>query len=87
MGLRKRGRGPSKEKALMGGQPGKPKTPGNPPGPREPQRSPPVEEPPKPIPVPPMERPPPPMQVHYKGPLEPNSLDLVLGKPLFGTVI
>ncbi len=48
--------------ALMGGQPGKPSPPGNPPTPREPQR-PPVEEPPRPIPVPPVERPPAPMQV------------------------
>jgi hypothetical protein len=47
----------------MGGQPGKPKPPGNPPTPREPERSPRVEEPPKPIPVPPVERPPAPMQV------------------------
>jgi hypothetical protein len=47
----------------MGGQPGKPKPPGNPPIRREPDR-PPVEEPPRPIPVPPVDRPPPPMQVY-----------------------
>jgi hypothetical protein len=46
----------------MGGQPGKPSPPGNPPIRREPQR-PPVEEPPRQIPVPPVERPPAPMQV------------------------
>ena len=49
----------------MGGQPGKPKPPGNPPIRREPDR-PPVEEPPRPIPVPPVQRPPAPMQVHHR---------------------
>jgi hypothetical protein len=48
----------------MGGQPGKPKPPGNPPDRESPQRRPPVEEPPRPIPIPPMERPPAPMQVY-----------------------
>jgi hypothetical protein len=45
----------------MGGQPGKPSPPGNPPIRREPDR-PLVEEPPRPIPVPPVQRLPPPMQ-------------------------
>ena len=54
----------------MGGQPGKPKPPGNPPT-REPQRPPPVEEPPRPIPVPPVDRPPPPMQVYPEPLLDP----------------
>lgn len=45
----------------MGGQPGKPKPPGNPPQQREPRPAP-IEEPPTPIPVPPVERPPAPMQ-------------------------
>ena len=49
----------------MGGQPGKPSPPGNPPIRREPDR-PPVEEPPRPIPVPPVERPPAPMQVYQE---------------------
>jgi hypothetical protein len=53
----------------MGGQPGKPSPPGNPPIRREPQR-PPVEEPPRPIPVPPVERPPAPMRVYRRPPLE-----------------
>ena len=42
----------------MGGQPGKPKPPGNPPVRPEPQEPKPIQEPPKPIPVPPVERPP-----------------------------
>ena len=42
----------------MGGQPGKPKPPGNPPVRPEPQEPKPIEEPPTPIPVPPVERPP-----------------------------
>ena len=46
----------------MGGQPGKPKPPGNPPVRQEPQRPQPIEEPPRPLPVPPVERPPLPMQ-------------------------
>ena len=46
----------------MGGQPGKPKPPGNPPIRQEPQRPQPIEEPPRPLPVPPVERPPLPMQ-------------------------
>ena len=54
----------------MGGQPGKPTPPGNPPRPRERQR-PPVEEP-RPIPVPPVERSPDPMQVD-RGPAPPAS--------------
>jgi hypothetical protein len=49
----------------MGGQPGKPSPPGNPPIRREPDR-PPVEEPPRPIPVPPVQRPPAPMQVYRR---------------------
>jgi hypothetical protein len=46
----------------MGGQPGKPKPPGNPPVRPEPQEPRPIEEPPTPIPVPPMERPPAPIR-------------------------
>jgi len=46
----------------MGGQPGKPKPPGNPPVRPEPQEPKPIEEPPRPIPVPPIERPPSPNQ-------------------------
>jgi hypothetical protein len=42
----------------MGGQPGKPKPPGNPPVRQEPQEPKPIQEPPVPIPVPPVERPP-----------------------------
>jgi hypothetical protein len=42
----------------MGGQPGKPKPPGNPPLRPEPQQPAPIEEPPRPIPIPPVERPP-----------------------------
>src|SRR5947208_3584226 len=42
----------------QGGQPGKPKPPGNPPVRQEPQRPQPIEEPPRPLPVPPVERPP-----------------------------
>jgi len=47
----------------MGGQPGKPKPPGNPPVRPEPQEPKPIEEPPTPIPVPPVERPPAPIRV------------------------
>jgi hypothetical protein len=43
----------------MGGQPGKPKPPGNLPVRPEPQEPKPIQEPPTPIPVPPVERPPP----------------------------
>ena len=46
----------------MGGQPGKPKPPGNPPVRPEPQEPKPIEEPPTPIPVPPVERPPEPIR-------------------------
>jgi hypothetical protein len=46
----------------MGGQPGKPKPPGNPPVRPEPQEPKPIQEPPTPIPVPPVERPPVPMR-------------------------
>ena len=46
----------------MGGQPGKPKPPGNPPVRPEPQEPKPIEEPPTPIPVPPLERPPAPIR-------------------------
>ena len=46
----------------MGGQPGKPKPPGNPPVRPEPQEPKPIEEPPTPIPVPPVERPPAPIR-------------------------
>ena len=42
----------------MGGQPGKPKPPGNPPVCPEPEEPRPMQEPPTPIPVPPVERPP-----------------------------
>src|SRR5215467_12505999 len=42
----------------MGGQPGKPKPPGNLPTRPEPQKPPPIEEPLRPIRVPPIERPP-----------------------------
>ena len=45
----------------MGGQPGKPKPPGNPPIRPEPQEPKPIEEPLRPIPVPPVERPPAPI--------------------------
>jgi hypothetical protein len=45
----------------MGGQPGKPKPPGNPPVRPEPQQPAPIEEPPRPIPIPPVERPPAPI--------------------------
>ena len=45
----------------MGGQPGKPKPPGNPPLRPEPQQPAPIEEPPRPIPIPPVERPPAPI--------------------------
>src|SRR6266478_108759 len=48
--------------SAMGGQPGKPKPPGNPPVRQEPQRPRPIEDPPRPLPVPPVERPPLPMQ-------------------------
>jgi hypothetical protein len=46
----------------MGGQPGKPKPPGNPPVRPEPQEPKPIQEPPTPIPVPPVERPPAPIR-------------------------
>jgi hypothetical protein len=46
----------------MGGQPGKPKPPGNPPIRPEPQEPKPIEEPPRPIPLPPVERPPAPIR-------------------------
>jgi hypothetical protein len=46
----------------MGGQPGKPSPPGNPPIRPDPERPAPVEEPPRPIPLPPLEPPPAPMQ-------------------------
>jgi len=46
----------------MGGQPGKPKLPGNPPIRPEPRKPQPIEEPPRPIPTPPVERPPPPLE-------------------------
>src|SRR5439155_9861977 len=46
----------------QGGQPGKPKPPGNPPVRQEPQRPQPIEEPPRPLPVPRVERPPLPIQ-------------------------
>jgi hypothetical protein len=46
----------------MGGQPGKPKPPGNPPMRPEPQEPKPIQEPPTPIPVPPVERPPVPIR-------------------------
>ena len=42
----------------MGGQPGKPKPPGNPPTRPEPLWPQPIEEPPRPLPMPPIERPP-----------------------------
>src|SRR5882762_10959141 len=48
--------------SAMGGQPGKPKPPGNPPVRQEPQRPRPIEERPRPLPVPPVERPPLPIQ-------------------------
>jgi hypothetical protein len=43
-------------------QPGKPKPPGNPPNRREPDETPPVEEPASPIPTPAQDDEPPPMQ-------------------------
>jgi hypothetical protein len=46
----------------MGGQPGKPSPPGNPPERPDPELPPPVEEPPRPVPPPPVEPPPAPMQ-------------------------
>jgi hypothetical protein len=50
----------------MGGQPGKPKPPGNPPSYPDDEEDedtrPPIDEPPMPIPVPPVERPPAPMR-------------------------
>ena len=46
----------------MGGQPGKPKPPGNPPVRPEPEEPKPIKEPPTPIPVPPVERPPAPIR-------------------------
>jgi hypothetical protein len=64
----------------VGGQPGKPKPPGNPIE-REPPRVPPVEEPPDPIPVPPTEPPPAPLEAALDYPLrltEPVESDLVL---------
>jgi hypothetical protein len=47
----------------MGGQPGKPSPPGNPPVKPDLDRPAPVEEPPPPIPLPPLEPPPAPMAV------------------------
>jgi hypothetical protein len=46
----------------MGGEPGKPSPPGNPPVRPDPDRPAPVEEPPVPIPPPPVEPPPAPME-------------------------
>jgi hypothetical protein len=51
----------------MGGQPGKPKPPGNVPERPLPPLRPPIEEPPRPIPPAPLEPPPQPMEVGGAG--------------------
>ena len=51
----------------MGGQPGKPKPPGNPPVRPEPQEPKPIQEPPTPIPIPPVEIPPAPIRADLVG--------------------
>ena len=47
--------------AEAGGQPGKPKPPGNPPLPPGPEQTPPIKEPPGPVPTPPIDPPQPPL--------------------------
>lgn len=55
----------------MGGQPGKPKPPGNPPIRQQPQRPQPIKEPPQPLPVPPVDRPPAPIHASQERRVKP----------------